>query len=196
VIVSTGAPVLPLDGFPQPPVVGVLEPVELVIVRACAFKAKGCKACGLPRSNAAHKAGGACSGFRAQRGCARCGRPKNDAGHLGTPPSLNAFGRSGDGFVYLNLKEQWGEALRVELERSKLPKGLAHVLVEGEVTFPDRQRRDQGNYRVLIEKALGDALTSGGWLPDDDWQHYEFGGLAYRYEPGVSRTRLLLFPRA
>jgi hypothetical protein len=51
-----------------------------------------------------------------------------------------------------------------------------------------------GNYRVLLEKALGDALKVGGWLDDDDWSRYEFGGLAYAYERGVSRTRLIIFP--
>jgi hypothetical protein len=48
--------------------------------------------------------------------------------------------------------------------------------------FPDRIRRDQGNFRYFIEKALGDALVAGGWLEfgglaDDDWDHYEFGGM-------------------
>jgi hypothetical protein len=47
----------------------------------------------------------------------------------------------------------------------------------------------------MVEKAMGDALTTGGYLEDDDWSRYEFGGLAYRYEKGVSRTRLLVFPR-
>jgi hypothetical protein len=60
--------------------------------------------------------------------------------------------------------------------------------------FPDRRRRDQGNHRFIVEKALGDALVAGGWLPDDTWEHYEFGGLAMRVERGESWTRLMLFP--
>jgi hypothetical protein len=39
-------------------------------------------------------------------------------------------------------------------------------------------------------------LEAGGWIPNDNWECYEFGGLAYRYERGVSRTRLMLLPRA
>jgi hypothetical protein len=66
--------------------------------------------------------------------------------------------------------------------------------VEGEVTFPDTGRRDQGNYRVILEKALGDALVTGGWLRDDSWDHYEFGGLTMRVWPGESATRLMIFP--
>jgi hypothetical protein len=40
--------------------------------------------------------------------------------------------------------------------------------VEGEVSFGDGRERDQGNHRVIVEKALGDALVRGGYLPDDD----------------------------
>ena len=64
------------------------------------------------------------------------------------------------------------------------------------MTFPNRIKRDQGNFRWMIEKALGDTLVGGGWLPDDTWDRYEFGGLTYKYEKGVSATRLMLFPRA
>jgi hypothetical protein len=65
--------------------------------------------------------------------------------------------------------------------------------VEGQCTFPDRTRRDQGNHRFMLEKAMGDALVAGGWLEDDDWSRYEFGGLSAVYEKGVSRTRLMVF---
>jgi hypothetical protein len=82
------------------------------------------------------------------------------------------------------------------LEASGLPKGLRRVVVEGEVSFPDRAKRDQGNYRVLLEKVLGDVLVDGGWLDDDDWDRYEFGNLQRRDEGRVSRTRLMLFPQA
>jgi hypothetical protein len=98
--------------------------------------------------------------------------------------------------MYANLKMLWGELLADALAESGLPQGLAAVMVEGEATFPDRGRRDQGNYRFLLEKALGDALTTGGYIEDDDWQRFEFGNLTYRYERGVSRTRLMIFPRA
>jgi hypothetical protein len=67
--------------------------------------------------------------------------------------------------------------------------------VEGEVSFGDGRDRDQGNHRVIVEKAVvGDALVRGGFLPNDTWSRYEFGGLQWHDEPGVSRTRLLLFP--
>lgn len=151
------------------------EPVHIEIVRQCHFKRR-------PDEDG-----------RRKLGCARCGRPKHDRAHMGQPPSLNPLG-SGDPTMYRAQKAQWQTLLAELLAATDLPKGLAHVLVEGEVTFPTRQRRDQGNFRFLIEKALGDALVDGGWLDDDDWTRYEFGGLAASYEKGVSATRLMLFP--
>lgn len=147
------------------------QPVELELTQHHAYKSKG----------------------KHTRGCAICGEAKTHLEHIGAPPSLNVLG-DGNRFIYRALKTAW-EALLIErLKESDLPRGLAHVLVEGECTFPDRRRRDQGNHRFMLEKALGDALQQGGWLADDSWEHFEFGGLAAKYVPGVSRTRLLLFP--
>ena len=109
----------------------------------------------------------------------------------GTPPSLNIFGSGANHWTYQKHKRDWQERIRVALRQSDLPV-CEHVLVEGVMCFPDRRVRDQGNYRYLIEKALGDVLKEA-WLPDDDWGSYEFGGLAYRYEKGQRWTRLLLF---
>lgn len=109
------------------------------------------------------------------------------------PPSLNAFG-SGNRWKFITEKRTWQKLLIGALTEAELPTGLDRVVVEGEVTFPDRRKRDQGNYRFMIEKALGDALTEGGWLTDDDWTRYSFGGLGAVYEKGVKRTRLMVFP--
>lgn len=160
----------------------VLEPVMLEVVRGCKFKRKDAEQ--MPNGKTVQR-----------RGCAHCHGHKSDPVHLGSPPSFNAFGRSGDGFVYAGLKVQWSKVLLPRLEESGLPKGLRRVMVEGEVSFGDRIKRDQGNYRVLLEKVLGDVLQEGGWLEDDDWSSYEFGNLVRRDEPRLSRTRLMLFPQ-
>jgi hypothetical protein len=172
-----------------------LEPVYLEIRQDCAFRAKPCKACGLPRSNRVHtpKKTATCA-FRGQRGCASCGRFKKDRAHFGAPPSINPLG-SGDPGTWQGLKDQWSDVLREELEASDLPRGLFGVFVEGEAVFPQRAGRDQGNFRIILEKALGDVLAEGGWIEDDTWDRYEFGNLAQRIEPGVSATRLMLLPR-
>ena len=201
---TSSSAIAPLDGFSAP---AAIEPVEIEIVRVCAFKAKSliCRACKAERrrggkGSECEHCGTAVNAVQRQ-GCARCGAAKGDRVHIGAPPSLNVLG-SGDPAIYMGMKARWQAHLAELLDASRLPRGLAQVMVEGEVTFPDRTRRDQGNFRTLIEKALGDALVNGGgdvaggWLDDDDWEHYEFGGLAYRYERGVSRTRLMLFPRA
>lgn len=111
------------------------------------------------------------------------------------------------------MRTTWFQPLTELLEETGLPRGswetvqgqtapiwsgINHILVEGEVTFPKPatpKGPDQGNFRGPLEKMLGDVLEEGGWLPNDNWQCYEFGGLAYRHEPGVSRTRLIIFPR-
>lgn len=123
-----------------------------------------------------------------------CNAGKMNRVHLGAPGSLNLGGSGGNHFIYQNTKKTW-EALFTELLlEAELPLGLGYVYVDGVMGFPTRGRRDQGNFRYMVEKALGDALHDGGWLPDDDWLHYEFGRLALAYEKGQSWTSLTLYP--
>lgn len=159
--------------FAEP--VARLEPVMVEHRRICHFKKKA-----------------DVDGHR-RLGCDRCGRPKADRAHMGAPPSINPLG-SGDPRAYQALKQTWQGLLADLLVVSDLPKGLLRVMAEGEATFPTRQRRDQGNFRFLLEKALGDALVEGGWLADDDWDRYEFGNLVASYEKGTSATRIVIFP--
>lgn len=169
-------------------------PVYLELERVCAFKAKPCKECGKPKSSRDHtpKKTATCQ-FKRQNGCAKCGRNKGAIEHFGEPPSFNvSAGRNPN--VYRAELDHWKALLFDLLSASELPRGCARILAEGEAVFPTAAKRDQGNFRVTLEKALGDALQEGGWLPDDSWSHYEFGNLTYRYLPGRSATRLALFP--
>lgn len=133
--------------------------------------------------------------FQAQqrRGCAVCGAAKTAVAHHGYPPSLNALG-DGNRFAYRAMKTAWEARLIELIDGADLPRPLARVTVEGLLIVPDRKRRDQGNFRVILEKALGDALVEGGWLEDDDWPRYSFGGLEARYVQGEAGLRLILFP--
>lgn len=159
-----------------------LEVFEVEQTRECHFKKKK-----------PHEDG------RRRLGCERCGKAKLDPCHLGTGGSFNAFGSGGGGHAgagqWQGIKAQWEKVLDAKLREVGLPLGLGGVFVEGRMTFPDRAARDQGNFRVVLEKALGDVLQSGGWLEADDWTRYEFGGLAYAYVAGVSRTELRIYPR-
>jgi hypothetical protein len=109
------------------------------------------------------------------------------------PPSMNDIVGKGNRWRYTQEKKTWGKLLTLKIQESGL-QPCDRILVEGSVTFPNQTKHDQGNYRFMLEKALGDALQAAGVLADDDWDSYEFGGLAKAYEKGVRRTRLLLMP--
>jgi hypothetical protein len=131
-------------------------------------------------------------------GCAQCGWAKHHLNHLGAPPSLNEGGSGMNRMAFQTLKKAWQSALTLHLRASGLERGLAGVTVEGLIGFPTRAERDQGNHRWMVEKALGDALVSGGWLQSDCFFpvcRYEFGGLQAVHHPGESWIRLSLFPR-
>lgn len=145
-------------------------PIEIEVRRKCHFKKKPEK----------------------KRGCLRCGKPKSDRDHMGIPPSFNMGGSGSNRFTYQNTKHAWQSLFIELLTEQRLPKPLGYVEVEGQMGFPDRTRRDQGNFRILVEKALGDALVEGGWLEDDSWDFYEFGRLAKKYDKGEQWTRLML----
>ena len=130
------------------------------------------------------------------RGCAECNRARHAMVHVGAPQSLNAAASQSTRFAYDNQKKAWQERLTKLLKESGLPKGLVAVRARGQVCFPDRRDRDQGNYRFLIEKALGDALEEGDWISNDDWTRYQFGDLEYAYDKGQSWTALTIFPQA
>lgn len=137
-----------------------------------------------------------------KRGCAhldfddfRCGRAKDAMVHVGVPQSLNVHGSSAHWYSYQNQKKNWSARLGELLQASDLPYGLGYVYVEGQCCFPDRRKRDQGNFRFLLEKALGDTLVDLGYIADDDWSRYEFGNLRRAYEKGECWTALTLFPR-
>jgi hypothetical protein len=139
---------------------------------------------------------------RAQAGCGEviddrpCKRAKTHPLHHGTPPSMNVLG-SGNQFLYQAIRKSWMPLFDRLFDEADLPRGLGRVLVEAEVTFPTRGRRDQGNFRGPLEKVIGDTLKEGGWLADDQWYPaplYEFGNLTAIYEKDVARVRLTIFP--
>lgn len=133
-------------------------------------------------------------------GCAVCNGAKGAMQHIGTPQSFNALARVNP-HTYQNWKKHWSPRLAELLEAARLPRPLAHVRAHGLVCFPDRTQRDQGNFRVLLEKVLGDVLVNGaeelgidGWLEDDNWDYYEFGNLRRTYAKGEAWTEVTLVP--
>lgn len=108
-----------------------------------------------------------------------------------TPPSLNAFG-SGDRRRYHRMKKALQEDLGNLLMYEKVPRGLRVVTASAVLRFPTRRGRDEGNYRFLIEKALGDALEKGGWLPNDTPEHYTFGRVHFDPATGPAKTTIFM----
>lgn len=96
----------------------------------------------------------------------------------GTPPSFNSVGYRSHWAVGQRHKKQWQQWLSIALMEQGVPRGLDSVSVTATLRFKQRRRRDEGNFRVILEKALGDALVEGGWLSDDTADRYHFGGLS------------------
>jgi hypothetical protein len=93
-----------------------------------------------------------------------------------------------------NQNKEWKQVFNALFEDAGLIRGMERCTVEGLLIFPKRGRRDQGNFRTGLEKFLGDALTEGGWLVDDDWSRYEFGGLTAAHQPRCAGMVLMLMP--
>jgi hypothetical protein len=164
-----------------------LQPVEIVVLQDHAFKKKP------PRTVIERSLERKVQ----PPGCAVCNQGRLAAAHLGAPPSMNSGNHSMHPQAYQALKHAWQHAFTERLAATSLPRPCGRIVVEGQVGFPTLAHRDQGNYRWMIEKALGDALVAGGWLLDDRFYPdslYEFGGLTGRHDRGRSWTRLFLFP--
>lgn len=56
--------------------------------------------------------------------------------------------------------------------------------------FPLQRGRDEGNFRWMLEKALGDALVTGRWLSDDTGGRFSTGAVTFETERGPKRTTL------
>ncbi len=93
----------------------------------------------------------------------------------GTPPSFNAIGYRSHWAVGRQEKLRWQGWLSIALMEQKVPRRLKSVSVTATLRFKQRRRRDEGNFRVILEKALGDALVEGNWLLDDTSDLYRFG---------------------
>lgn len=109
----------------------------------------------------------------------------------GTPPSYNAasMARGAHWSAGRKVKREWEETLGTALMVARVPRDVLRVEASAQLLFARRARRDSGNFRVLLEKALGDCLTAGGWLPDDTPDRYEFN--AVTFDVGKPPTTLI-----
>jgi hypothetical protein len=109
-----------------------------------------------------------------------------------TPPSINKMGSRGSWRVWNKHKKWWQEQIGLALMIEIKPKRDLEtpVLVDAVLWFKVNRGRDEGNFRSLLEKATGDALVSGGWIPDDTPDYFQFRGV--RFMKGNTATTLLL----
>lgn len=109
--------------------------------------------------------------------------------HLpGTPPSLNATGASRSWQRFYREKKKWQGFCMIALLEQKVPKGLARVEASARLRFAKQRRRDEGNFRVVLEKALGDALQLHGAIADDTPDQFSFGKVVFDEEQGTPLT--------
>jgi hypothetical protein len=104
------------------------------------------------------------------------------------PPSLNTMATA-HWRRYQRVKQRWQGIWEVHLLTARVPKGLTIVKASAILQFPHERRRDEGNFRFILEKTLGDALTKGGHLPDDTPDHYRFMGVTF--EKGDAKRTIL-----
>jgi len=109
----------------------------------------------------------------------------------GTPPSLNRVGGTSHWSKHHKFKKQWEGFIWIALQEVHVPKPLESITASAVLRFSYVRRRDEGNYRSTLEKALGDALQLG-WIPDDTPRHFRFNGLKFDPEKGQPHTIIRL----
>lgn len=112
----------------------------------------------------------------------------------GTPPSFNKVGHTGSRWNWTREKKHWQQTIEMLLMAECVPRGLRRVEARAELWFPTHRRRDEGNYRTLLEKCLGDALVNGKWITDDTPEHFSFGRVEFMHGSKLTVIGLRVLP--
>jgi hypothetical protein len=126
-----------------------------------------------------------------------------------TPPSINANQIRSNWRGFQKEKKNWQEEIGQLLMIKGRKRGAYQRAIAGGVMrfephkiahLRSYERRDSGNYRGLVDKALGDALIIDPhlpaplrYIPDDDEAHYHFSGVEFDPTPGPPRTVLYIY---
>lgn len=116
-----------------------------------------------------------------------------------TPPSLNKVGSRGNApgahWDFRNHKHMWQMTLEQALMSQRAPRrGTVQAFAGARMRFPrPNTRRDSGNFSMMIEKALGDALVNYGAIPGDTAKEFFFAGVEFEREGGPHRTTVALY---
>jgi hypothetical protein len=120
---------------------------------------------------------------------------------LAPPASMNASPAKGTRRAAMarhKAKRALQRDLHLLLQAENVPRPIpgGRVRATAELLFPTARRRDEGNYRTALEKALGDALSPAPskedlahgieplrWLPDDTPDRFTFGAVTFGQTP-------------
>lgn len=109
-----------------------------------------------------------------------------------TPPSFNRAGMSGSRWKLVRAVKDWRELFGALMMEARVPRECKLVVATATLTFPSRRRRDAENFRVVLSKALGDALQDYGAIPDDTAEFYRLADVVLEVRPGMSNTSVRL----
>lgn len=107
------------------------------------------------------------------------------------PKSLNQVSKAAHWSVFQNEKKRLEGEMFIAMLEAKVPKPLVRVHAEAVLNFKTHRRRDEGNYRSILEKALGDTLQLQ-WLPDDTPEHFTFGAVQFEKIAGSVGTLIAM----
>lgn len=108
-----------------------------------------------------------------------------------TPPSMNT-NKVRDWRSFGREKKRWEGIFCGLLMKHQIHKGATSVRAKAMIRFPTNRRRDEGNFRMLIEKALGDALQVMKVIPDDGPEQYRFEQVNFDHTKGNKLTTVTL----
>lgn len=103
-----------------------------------------------------------------------------------TPSGLGTVAGRGSRVVLSRAKRRRQVEIGTPRMADRLQRGLANVQTAAVLRFPTTRCRGGGSFRAPVEKALGDALGSGGWLSDAMPWNFRLG--AINVETGEKRT--------
>jgi hypothetical protein len=112
--------------------------------------------------------------------------------HSEVPPSFNMVGARGHWKSMHYKKRYWQEVFELKLMATLPRKRFKRIVASASLRFPTKRRRDEGNYRAILEKAMGDALVNGGWLKDDTVEQFVFQHVIIEQDNGPARTTIHL----
>jgi hypothetical protein len=109
------------------------------------------------------------------------------------PESMNKVGGHSTFWAYSWHKKKWQNLIGFALIEAKVRRPLSvPVKVSARIRFPTNRKRDEGNFRMMLEKAAGDMLVNGGYIADDTPDFYRFEAVEFEEERGDKRTILTL----